>query len=286
MQDFIDKKVDILVCTTILESGIDIPNANTIIVENADRLGLAQLYQIRGRVGRSNIQSYAYITYKPDKLLSEVADKRLKAIKEFTEFGSGFKIAMRDLEIRGAGSLLGEIQHGHMDQVGYDTYCKLLDEVVKEIQGVEVKEEQDVQIDINISSYIPDEYIENSSQKIEIYQNIALCRTENDIQNVIDEIIDRYGAMPDEVNNLIEVARIKELSKKANIIKISSKRDGIVFNFDANRFDIDIVDRLIRKYRNDIKFSSGKEPYVTYKLENNSDEVILRMIKELIKECL
>lgn len=188
MLDFIQKKINVLVCTTILESGIDIPNANTIIVENADRLGLAQLYQIRGRVGRSDRQAYAYITYKREKLLSEVADKRLKAIKEFTEFGSGFKIAMRDLEIRGAGSLLGEIQHGHMEQVGYDTYCRLLDEVVKEIQGIEVKEEQDIQIDIDVSSYIPDSFIDNNSQKIEIYQNIALCRTEEDIQNVIDEL--------------------------------------------------------------------------------------------------
>ena len=173
MFNFVNKKSNVLVCTTILESGIDIPNANTIIVENADRMGLAQLYQIRGRVGRSDKQAYAYITYKPDKLLSEVADKRLKAIKEFTEFGSGFKIAMRDLEIRGAGSLLGEIQHGHMEQVGYEMYCKLLDEVVKEIQGIEVQEEIDVQIDLNISSYIPDEYISDSSQKIEIYQDIA-----------------------------------------------------------------------------------------------------------------
>lgn len=175
---------------------------------------------------------------------------------------------------------------GHMDQVGYDTYCKLLDEVVKEIQGVEVKEEIDVQIDINISSYIPDEYIENSSQKIEIYQNIALCRTEEDIQNVIDEIIDRYGPIPQEVNNLIEVARIKELSKKAYILKISSKRDSVVFNFDADKFNMDVVDKLVKKYRNSIKFSPGKEPYITYKLENNSDKVILGKIKELIRECI
>ena len=178
MESFINHEINVLVCTTILESGIDIPNANTIIVENADRLGLAQLYQIRGRVGRSDKQAYAYVTYKRDKLLSEVADKRLKAIKEFTEFGSGFKIAMRDLEIRGAGSMLGEMQHGHIEQVGYDTYCKLLDEVIKEMQGIEVVEEQDVQIDLAVSSYIPDNFIENSSQKIEIYQNIALCRTE------------------------------------------------------------------------------------------------------------
>ena len=284
MMDFINKKINVLVCTTILESGIDIPNANTIIVENADRLGLAQLYQIRGRVGRSNIQSYAYITYKPDKLLSEVADKRLKAIKEFTEFGSGFKIAMRDLEIRGAGSLLGEIQHGHMDQVGYDTYCKLLDEVIKEMQGVEVPQEVDVQIDINVSSYIPDDYIENSSQKIEIYQNIALCRNEEDIQNVIDEIIDRYGQMPEEVNNLLEIARIKELAKKAFVTKISERRDSIVFNFDANNFNLDVVDKLIKTYRNQIKFSPGKEPYITYKVQENSDAVIIKKIKDFLKE--
>lgn len=284
MLDFINKKIDILVCTTILESGIDIPNANTIIVENADRLGLAQLYQIRGRVGRSNIQSYAYITYKPDKLLSEIADKRLKAIKEFTEFGSGFKIAMRDLEIRGAGSLLGEIQHGHMDQVGYDTYCKLLDEVVKEMQGEEIIEEVDVQIDINVSSYIPDEYIENSSQKIEIYQNIALCRTEEDIQNVIDEIIDRYGHIPEEVNNLLEIARIKGLCKKSFVTKISQRRESIIFNFNANNFNMEIVDKLVKKYRNEIKFSPGREPYITYKVADNSNATILNKIKDFLHE--
>ena len=165
MNDFIQKKSNVLVCTTILESGIDIPNANTIIVENADRMGLAQLYQIRGRVGRSDRQAYAYITYKRDKLLSEVADKRLKAIKEFTEFGSGFKIAMRDLEIRGAGSLLGEIQSGHLEQVGYDTYCNLLDEVIKEMKGIEVKPEVDIQIDLNVTSYIPDDYISRCKSK-------------------------------------------------------------------------------------------------------------------------
>lgn len=283
MLDFIDKKIDILVCTTILESGIDIPNANTIIVENADRLGLAQLYQIRGRVGRSNIQSYAYITYKPDKLLSEVADKRLKAIKEFTEFGSGFKIAMRDLEIRGAGSLLGEIQHGHMDQVGYDTYCKLLDQVVKEMQGIEVQEEIDVQIDLNISSYIPDEYIDNSSQKIEVYQNIALARNEQNIQDVIDEIIDRYGAMPEEVNNLLEIARIKELCKQAYITKIAQKRESVVFQFEASKFNMEIVDKLVKTYRNQIRFSPGKEPYITYKIPENADAVILKKIKDFLQ---
>ena len=282
MMQFVNQEINVLVCTTILESGIDIPNANTIIVENADRLGLAQLYQIRGRVGRSNIQSYAYITYKPDKLLTEVADKRLKTIKEFTEFGSGFKIAMRDLEIRGAGSLLGEIQHGHMDQVGYDTYCKLLDEVVKEMQGQTVKPEIDVQIDINISSYISDDYIQNSSQKIEIYQDIAIARTKEDIDNVIDELIDRYGPMPEEVNNLLEVARIKELCRKAHISKISQKGQNVIFYFETESLDLSIIEDLLKKYRNEIKFSQGVEPYITYKIPENSDTIIIKKVKEFI----
>ena len=289
MERFINGEINVLVCTTILESGIDIPNANTIIVENADRLGLAQLYQIRGRVGRSDRQAYAYVTYKRDKLLSEVADKRLKAIREFTEFGSGFKIAMRDLEIRGAGSLLGEIQHGHMEQVGYDTYCNLLDQVVKEMQGIEIEEEQEIQIDINISSYIPDEYIENSSQKIEIYQNIALCRTEEDIQNVIDEIIDRYGVMPKELENLIEVARIKEMCREAGVIKIAEKKNSftnsqnLVFYYDKNKYNPEIVDILIKKYGYDIKFSASLEPYVTLRIGELTDEELIEKIKEFLK---
>lgn len=265
MSDFINKKTNVLVCTTILESGIDIPNANTIIVENADRLGLAQLYQIRGRVGRSDKQAYAYITYRPDKLLSEVADKRLKAIKEFTEFGSGFKIAMRDLEIRGAGSMLGEIQHGHMEQVGYDMYCKLLDQVIKETQGIDVQEDIDVQIDLNISSYIPDKYIEDSSQKIEIYQDIALCKNEEDIANVVDELIDRYGNIPNEVENLLEIVRIKELCRRNNITKLSRKNNSFVFYFDESKFDFGVVDKLIKVYGYNISFSPGKTPYVTLK---------------------
>lgn len=290
MERFIKCEINVLVCTTILESGIDIPNANTIIVENADRLGLAQLYQIRGRVGRSNRQAYAYVTYKRDKLLSEVADKRLKAIREFTEFGSGFKIAMRDLEIRGAGSLLGEIQNGHMEQVGYDTYCNLLDQVVKEMQGIEIEEEQEIQIDINISSYIPDSYIDSSSQKIEIYQNIALCRTEEDIQNVIDEIIDRYGVMPKELENLIEVARIRELCRKAGIIKVSEKKNmitntqNLVFYYDKNKYNPEIVDKLIKKYGYDIKFSTGIEPYITLKIGNLKDEEVIEKIKGFLSQ--
>ncbi len=282
MMDFIEGKTNVLVCTTILESGIDIPNANTIIVENADRLGLAQLYQIRGRVGRSDKQAYAYITYKPDKMLSEVADKRLKAIKEFTEFGSGFKIAMRDLEIRGAGSLLGEIQHGHMEQVGYEMYCKLLDEVIKEAQGIEVQEDIDVQIDLNISCYIPDEYISDASQKIEIYQDIALCKTEQDIANIVDELIDRYGNMPDELENLLEIIRIKELCRAMSIVRLAKKNENYVFYFDANKFNFSIVDKLIKEYKNLVSFSPGKEPYITFKGKATSDAKQLEEIKQFL----
>ena len=285
MQDFIDGKINVLVCTTILESGIDIPNANTIIVENADRLGLAQLYQIRGRVGRSDLQAYAYITYKREKLLSEVADKRLKAMKEFTEFGSGFKIAMRDLEIRGAGSLLGEIQHGHMEQVGYDTYCKLLDEVVKDMQGVPCEEEKEIQIDLNVSSYIEDSYIENTAQKIEVYQNIAISRTEEDIMNVTDEITDRYGTIPKEVENLLDIARIKNLAREKNITRVSQKQNSIVFYFDHMKFNMENIDILVKNYQDKIRFSPGAEPYITLKYKEKSEKEILKIIKEFLKLC-
>ena len=282
MKDFIDKKSNVLVCTTILESGIDIPNANTIIVENADRMGLAQLYQIRGRVGRSDKQAYAYITYKRDKMLSEVADKRLKAIKEFTEFGSGFKIAMRDLEIRGAGSLLGEIQSGHLEQVGYDTYCNLLNEVVKEMKGEEVEEDLDIQIDLNVTSYIPDEYISDSAQKIEIYQNIALCKNEEDIQNEIDEIIDRFGNMPPELENLLDIARIKYLAKNLYITKIMSKRTAVVFTFEQSKFNVNI-EELVKQYRNRIKFSPGVKPMITLEIGTTNERQILNDVQEFLK---
>ena len=282
MERFVAGEINVLVCTTILESGIDIPNANTIIVENADKLGLAQLYQIRGRVGRSNTQAYAYVTYKRDKMLSEIADKRLKTIKEFTEFGSGFKIAMRDLEIRGAGSLLGEIQHGHMDQVGYDTYCTLLDEVVKTMQGIEVKEERDIQIDLNVSSYIPDEYIENTSQKIEIYQNIALAKKEEDISDIIDEVTDRYGTMPKEMENLLDIARIKILCKETGVFKVSQKLSNIVFSFDLNLFNPEIVNKLVEIYKDRIRFSQGVEPYITLRIKSESGKIILEEVKNFL----
>ena len=280
MERFVDRKIDVLVCTTILESGIDIPNANTIIVENADRLGLAQLYQIRGRVGRSDIQAYAYITYRRNKALSDEADKRLKAIKEFTEFGSGFKIAMRDLEIRGAGSLMGELQHGHMEQVGYDMYCRLLDEVVKEIKGEEQVEEVDVQIDLNVSSYIPDEFIDDSNQKIEVYQDIALCKTDEDIENVRESIKDRYGRIPNEIENLLEISNIRNIARKKAVLKIAQKGDNVVYHFDRDYFDMEIINKLIMKYKNRIKFSPSVNPYLTYKLSSNN---ILEEVKDFLE---
>ncbi len=290
MEEFVNRDTNVLICTTILESGIDIPNANTIIVENADKMGLAQLYQIRGRVGRGDKQAYAYITYKRDKMLSEVADKRLKAIKEFTEFGSGFKIAMRDLEIRGAGSLLGEIQSGHFEDVGYETYCKILDEVVKEVKGIEIEQELDVQIDLNVSSYISEEYIEDQNQKIEVYQNIALCKNENDIANVIDEIIDRFGNMPPELENLIDVARIKYLAKLGYVEKISSKRgiggkELVVFTiYDKAKEKLaEKILTLVERYGNKIKFSPGIKNMITLELTSNKERVILKEVTDFLK---
>lgn len=170
-----------------------------------------------------------------------------------------------------------------MEQVGYDTYCKLLDEVMKELQGIEIKEEQDIQIDLAFSSYIPEEYIENSGQKIEIYQDIALCKTEEDVQNVTDEIIDRYGKMPEEVENLLEIARIKNLAKEVNVLKISQKKDGIVFLYDSSKFDIGLIDILVKKYNRRIRFSPGKDPYITLILEKKKEIEKLKEIQEFLK---
>ena len=282
MQDFIDQKSNVLVCTTILESGIDIPNANTIIVENADRFGLAQLYQIRGRVGRSNKQAYAYITYRKDKVMSEEANKRLNAIKEFTEFGSGFKIATRDLQIRGAGSLFGEVQSGHIEQVGYDMYNHLLNEVIKETNGEVTKQnDEEITIDIKLSAYIPDTYIEDSAQKIEIYQDIADCKTDEDIQNITDEIIDRYGNMPEEVNNLLKITKIKNEARNKKIVKIQSKQMGVVFTFSENIFDEQLIRKLLDKYKNRIKFSSAIKPYITLEIGKDVYKEILEFIENL-----
>lgn len=235
--------------------------------------------------GRSDREGFAYITYKRDKLLSEVADKRLKAIKDFTEFGSGFKIAIRDLEIRGAGSIIGEFQHGHMEQVGYDMYCKLLDEVMKEMKGEKVTVpdvSDDIMIDINVSSYIPEEYIENSDLKIRIYQDIALCKNEEEIIDVTDEIIDRFGSMPKEVENLLEIARIKNACREKGINKINQRGNNVIFYFEESKFDFDKINKLIEKYKYRLKFSPSALPYITYKIDENKH--IIREIKEFLNE--
>ena len=284
MADFIDKKIDVLVCTTILETGIDIPNANTIIIEDADRLGLAQLYQIRGRVGRSDRAAYAYITYRKNKVLAEASEKRLKAIKEFTEFGSGFKIALRDLEIRGAGNILGPEQHGHMDAVGYEMYCKLLDESVREMQGEEILPELDTQIDLKVTAYIPSSYIENLNQKIEVYQDIANLDKEEQISEIIDELIDRYGEIPKEVYNLLEVAKVKMHARELQVIKISQNDTSVVIQF--NNPDVisnAAIQMLIDIYKSKIMFSSGAVPYITLRLQSKKDSDIFKEVLNVLQ---
>ena len=238
MLKFMKHELDIVVCTTILETGIDIQNANTIIIENADKLGLAQLYQIRGRVGRSSRLAYAYITYEKDKQITELSEKRLKAIKDFTEFGSGFKIALRDLEIRGAGSLLGSKQHGHMIKVGYEMYMSLLERAVEVEQqsskGNTKKEEfdvkKDVKIDINVSAYIDDSYIKDPIQKILMYQKISDIETKEDSLDVVDELLDRYGNIPKETENLIKIVEIRNVARKLGISKICVKGENLILD--------------------------------------------------------
>lgn len=240
MLKFINHEFDVIVCTSILESGIDIPNANTLIVENADKLGLAQLYQIRGRVGRSSKMAFAYITYKKDKQITEVAQKRIKAIRDFTEFGSGFKIALRDLEIRGAGSLFGKAQHGHMVKVGYDLYLTLLARAIdKEKNGEKAASlniEQEIKIDLDVSAYISNNYIKDPIQKIAMYQKISDIKDKDTMLDVVDELIDRYGDIPKETENLIKIVEIRNLARKIGIKKIGLVND--VLRLEPNNFKI------------------------------------------------
>ena len=281
--DFIDGKFDVLVCTTIIETGVDMPNVNTIIVEDADRMGLAQLYQLRGRVGRSNRQAFAYLTFRKDKVLSEEAEKRLKAIKEFTEFGSGFKIAMRDLEIRGAGNLLGPEQHGHMNLVGYDMYCKILEDTISEMKGEPIKETIETTIDINISAYIDDKYIGNPAQKIEMYKKIASIENEEYVSNIRKELIDRFGNMPQETSSLIEIAYIKVLCINAGIISAAQKGSNIFFTFAKGKVDLKAVGELTNRFKKRILFTASDTPYITFKAEGLPKAKLLENIKFLLQ---
>lgn len=225
---FLNKEYNVLVCTTIIETGMDISNANTMIVYDADKMGLAQLYQLRGRVGRSSRQGYAYLMYEKDKVLSEIAEKRLKAIREFTEFGSGFKIAMRDLEIRGAGNILGSQQHGHMAVIGYDLYVKMLNEAIKKVKGEPIIEEVDVEIDLTVNAYIPDTYISDELTKIEMYKKIASIQNKEDMDEITEELEDRFSDIPKPVQTLLKIAYIKSLCKELKVEKVRQLKDEII----------------------------------------------------------
>lgn len=286
IQSFIDKDFDVLVCTTIIESGIDMPNVNTIIVEDSDRLGLAQLYQLRGRVGRSNRLAYAYLTYKRDKVLNEIVEKRLKAIKEFTEFGSGFKIAMRDLQIRGAGNLLGSEQHGHMESVGYDMYLKLLDETVTEMKGGTVTNRaMDTTIELQTSAYIDANYIEDEDQRIDMYRTISAVESEEDILDIRDELIDRYGDIPEETAILIEIAFIKNLAALLGFASIKEREDSMLLNFaEQGGLPLEKIGELMGKWRGKLLFSAGKQPYLSLRIKNEKRREVLNNIKILLQD--
>ena len=266
MYDMVEGKCDVLVCTTIIETGLDIPNANTIIIENADRMGLSQLYQLRGRVGRSNRSAYAYLTYRKDGTLSDVAQKRLKAISEFTEFGSGFKIAMRDLEIRGAGNILGAEQHGHMDAVGYDMYCKILQESVNTLQGKESQSREPATVDVQINAFIPERYIKNVNQRIDMYKKISVIDSEEEKAEMIDELIDRFGEPPKSVMNLTEIALIKSMATELGIAEVSVKENVIQFKFAQNAADPSLIVGLASKLPKQITIPhSTQTPTVIYR---------------------
>lgn len=276
-------EIDILVCTTIIETGLDIQNVNTMIVEDADRLGLAQLYQLRGRVGRSNRRAFCYLTYRRDKSLREEAVKRLSAIREFTEFGSGFKIAMRDLEIRGAGNLLGAEQHGHMETVGYDMYCRLLEECVNELQGRPATEEDwEPQLDFEADAYIPATYIRNHRHRLEFYKKIAAVANEEDSRDTADELIDRFGEYPACVGNLLLAAECKALAKQTGIAQITMRDNNILFYF-KNSFDPALIAQLIGAYKGKILLSAGQKPYFSYRLTDAEKKTLLVSIKSLLQ---
>ncbi len=274
--------IDVLVCTTIIETGLDISNANTIIIENAHRLGLAQLYQLRGRVGRSNRLAYAYLTYNKNAVLDETARKRLEAIKDFTEFGSGFKIAMRDLEIRGAGNLLGREQHGNMNLVGYDMYCNLLEEAVGELKGEERIKDFETKVDIKIDAYIPEKYIPEELQRIEMYKKISAIETEQDCREAEDELIDRFSDFPQCVSNLIQVSYIKSLAHKAMITDIIQNGENVRFTFNQ-KITYDSIADVIKEYKGRIMFSSGEKSYIMYKVNEDTVNNIKFLLQKLIK---
>lgn len=277
-----DGEVDVLVCTTIIETGIDIANANTLIIEDADHMGLAQLHQIRGRVGRSTRRAYAYLTYRRGKVLTEVASKRLGAIREFAEFGSGFKIAMRDLEIRGAGNVLGPEQSGFLLSVGYDMYLKLLEEAVLEERGEKPERPTECAADLSVAASIPDRYVPSPEQRMDLYRRIAAIRSEADADDVMDELIDRYGDPPRTVNNLISVALLRADAARNGISQIDQK--GANLNFYLDQFDLQRVSALcgLEEYRSRLLFSAGERPYLALRLKKGEDA--LKFGRKLVED--
>ena len=282
---FMNKEYDVLVCTTIIETGIDISNVNTMIVHNADKMGLSQLYQLRGRVGRANRIAYAYFIYTKDKILTEVAEKRLKALKDFTELGSGFKIAMRDLEIRGAGNMMGSSQHGHMASIGYDLYCRMLEDTIKLIKGEIENEPIETSVDIKVDAFIPSSYITDEIQKIEVYKKIAAIENINDFMEIKSELEDRYSSIPDSVYNLMDIAYIKSICKGLYIEDIKETAKELRFKFvkGYKGFE-DIYSVLLNQYKDDVILYFGETPSFAIKLANIKKETALEYYKKLLED--
>ncbi len=265
----VEGEIDVFVSTTIIESGVDVPNANTLIIENADKFGLAQLHQIRGRVGRSSRRAYAYFTFSKGKALTEIATKRLSAIKEYTEFGAGFKVALRDLEIRGAGNILGAEQHGHLQTVGYDMYMKLLNEAILEEKGEVPKVKKECTVDLNVNAYVPESYIKVASQRIDVYKKIALIENQLDMQDVTDELLDRYGDLPKPVLELLKVALLRKQAADAGLSKIERRSANVLiypYEMDAAAWTY-----LAAQNKGKILMNLGSKPYVSCKIEKNTD---------------
>ncbi len=262
MFDFINGEIDVLISTTIIETGLDIPNANTIIIHDSDNMGLSQLYQLRGRVGRSNRNAYAFLMYRRDKVLREVAEKRLSAIKEFTDLGSGFKIAMRDLEIRGAGNLLGKKQHGHMAAVGYDLYCRMLNEAVRHLKGEELEESFNTAVELDVDAYIPPSYIMNEYQKLDIYKRVAGIETQAECEDMKEELLDRFGEIPKSVDNLLRVAMIRMQAHKLYITEVKGKNEVLKFTMKQDaKIRVEGIGDLIVNSVTGLRFSSKGTPY-------------------------
>lgn len=289
MYDFINGDIDVLVSTTIIETGLDIPNANTMIIQDADRFGLSQLYQLRGRVGRSNRMAYAFLLYQRDKLLKEVAEKRLSAIREFTDLGSGIKIAMRDLEIRGAGNLLGEAQSGHMEAVGYDLYCKMLNEAVRQLKGGPEAETFTTLIDLNVDAYIPEYYIKNEYQKLDIYKRIATIESEEELEDMTEELIDRFGDIPKKVQQLLVIASLKSLAHSVYVTAIEQKGEEIRFTmYEKAKIDPSGIPKFLDSYKNDLIFRAEEPPYFLYcrkgRNKKSNTENVLDTVRRILED--